>query len=46
MKTFDLNEFRTRFGALMASVRNRIAELDAAGEQLHRSVVSFTERTA
>lgn len=41
---FDLNEFRARFNALMASVRNRIAQLDVAGDELHRSVESFTAR--
>ncbi len=44
MKTFDLNDFRTRFGALMASVRSQIAELDVAGAQLHRAVTAFASR--
>ena len=44
MKSFDLNEFRTRFGALMASIRGQIAELDVAGDQLRRAVAAFTGR--
>jgi hypothetical protein len=44
MKSFDLNEFRAHFRALMASVRNRIAELDVAGQELTRSVDAFTGR--
>ena len=44
MKTFDLNEFKAQFGALMTHVRNRIAELDVAGDKLHRSVTAFTAR--
>ena len=44
MKSFDLNEFRARFGTLMASVRSRIAELDVVGQELTRSVDAFTGR--
>ena len=41
---FDLNEFRYRFGAMMAQVRSRIAELDQAGVELRRQVDAFTGR--
>ncbi len=35
---FDIEQFRTRFHGLMASVRARLGELDRVGGELHRRV--------
>jgi len=42
--TFNLDEFRNRFDAMMSSIRSNIAELDAASGQLRRAVNAFTGR--
>ncbi|MDO8605376.1 MAG: hypothetical protein Q7R40_02460 [Phaeospirillum sp.] len=45
MKSFDLKEFKARFGTMIASIRERLSELDVASDELHRAVTTFTGRT-